>query len=109
MNGKRFVPCAGLLLLLLGSGGQVLGHEAGAPTSHFVAAFYICAGLTIIFLRGRIAALWGSSILLPVGCAAMLVLAGLSALSQTAGPQTLPAATNSAGVGVTRPGRDPVL
>ena len=96
MNSKRFVPCAALLLLLLGFGGRLLALGAGSQMKPVLAAFYIIGALIFIVLRGRIAALWSSSTLLPVGCAVLLMLAGLSALSLARAPRTTMAAENSA-------------
>jgi hypothetical protein len=96
MNSKRFAPCALTLLLLLGAGGQVLASGAEAKVKFLVAAIYIVVGVLLVVLRERIAALWSSSILLPIGCAAMLVLAGLSAIARGEVTRTTPTVTKSA-------------
>lgn len=102
MNSKRFVPFATVLLLLLACGGRLLAVETEAPLRLILAAFYITFGLLIIIIRGRVAALWSTSTLLPLGCALLLVLAGLSVLSGAERPRTAPGTKNSAGGGAPR-------
>ena len=102
MNSKRFVPFAAVLLLLLACGGRLLAVETEAPLRLILAAFYITFGLLLIIIRGRVAALWSTSTLLPLGCALLLVLAGLSALARAERPRAAPGTENSAGVGAPR-------
>lgn len=82
MRAKRFIPCAACVLGLLGLGGQVLGEDKNAATWVFVAAVYFLLSIVIAVLRNRIAAWWSSSILLPCGCSALLLFAGLNALAR---------------------------
>ena len=82
MNSRRFIPCAAFVLGMLGLGGKALAEEPDAVTGVIVAGFYILAGLIVIVLSKRIAAWWRSSILLPFGCAALLMLAGINGLSR---------------------------
>ena len=102
MNSKRFVPFAAVLLLLLACGGRLLTVETEAPLRLILAAFYITFGLLLIVIRGRVAALWSTSTLLPLGCALLLVLAGLSVLSRGERPRMAPGTKNSAGVSAPR-------
>jgi len=102
MNSKRFVPFAAVLLLLLACGGRLLALETEAPLRLILAASYITFGFILIIIRGRVAALWSTSTLLPLGCALLLVLAGLSVLSRAERPRTAPGTKNSAGVSTPR-------
>ena len=95
MSSKRFIPCAAIVLGLLGFGGHILAHDPDACTRVCVAAFYIIAGFTVIALRRRIAVWWSSSTLLPYGCAALLMLAGINGLSRVEWRQLPPVYTNS--------------
>ena len=102
MNSKRFVPFAAVLLLLLACGGRLPALETETPLRLILAASYITFGLILIIIRGRVAALWSTSTLLPLGCALLLVLAGLSVLSRAERPRTAPGTKNSAGVSAPR-------
>jgi hypothetical protein len=84
-----------MVLGLLGIGGMISGDETDATTRIFVAAFYIIAGLAVVARRNRIAVWWSSSTLLPCGCAALLMFAGVNALSRVEWKQSTPVYTNS--------------
>jgi hypothetical protein len=94
MSSRRFVPCAAVVLGLFGLGGQIF-HNESAATWTLVAGFYITAALIIVALRNRIAAWWRSSTLLPCGCAALLLFAGVNALARVDWQHTAPFYTNS--------------
>src|SRR4030095_7355217 len=94
MSSRRFVPCAALVLVLFGLGGQLF-HTESAATWTLVAGFYITAAFVIVALRNRIAAWWSSSTLLPRGCAALVVFAGVNALSRVDWQHSAPFYTNS--------------
>jgi hypothetical protein len=94
MSSRRFVPCAALVLSLFGLGGQLF-HTENAATWVFIAGFYITAAFVIVALRNRIAAWWSSSTLLPCGCAALLLFAGVNALSRVDWRHSAPFYTNS--------------
>lgn len=98
MSSKRFVPCAALVLGLLGFGGQAFRDETDPITWFLVGGFYIAVALVTVALRNRIAAWWSSSPLLPCGCALLLLFAGVNALTRIDWRHSTPFYTNSSTV-----------
>ena len=82
MSSKRFVPCGLAVLAMFGFGAQVLNDESSVTTWTVAAGCYIAMAILVLAFRKRIANWWCSSIVLPCGCAALLMFAGLSAISR---------------------------
>jgi hypothetical protein len=82
MNSKRFMPCAALVLGLLALGGQVFGDQAHLVGGIMLAVLYILISLLVLIMCNRIASWWSSSIVLPCGCAALLLVGGVNALAR---------------------------
>ena len=97
MSAKRFMPCAAVVLGLLALGGQVFGAEAHVAERILLALFYIVMSVLIVILRNRIARWWSSSIVLPCGCAALLLLVGVNALARIEWRQATQIYTRSSG------------
>jgi len=95
MSSRRFTPCAALILGLLGCGGLAFRDQAAPMTYLAIGGSYFIVGLVIMLLRNPIASWWSSSTLLPWGCAVLLLLAGVNALSRVKWSQTTTIYTNS--------------
>ncbi len=82
MSSKRFMPCAAVVLGLLAFGGQVFGDEGHDGKRIVLAVCYVIISVAIFFMRNRIARWWKTSIVLPCGCGALLLLVSLNALAR---------------------------
>jgi len=82
VSSKRFMPCAGVVLGLLAFGGQIFGDEDHEATRIGLAVCYVIISLLIFIMRYRIARWWKTSIVLPCGCGALLLLMSVNALAR---------------------------
>jgi len=82
VSSKRFMPCAGLVLALLAFGGQVFGDEGHEEKRIVLAVAYVVISLVIFIMRNRIARWWRTSIILPCGCAGLLLFVSVNALAR---------------------------